>query len=220
MDDEAAARRLKSIIADLKPLKQVRLKVAINAIASTEIVAFDADADRSLREKFERAARLVLDDIKANPMVKGRPNEAGNAIEGRVKTALIKCGLAVETPKSKSGKAKSAGYPDLLVTDEIGGKTYVECKTLNLNSLNSTLRSFYLSPSDESKASETARHFLFAFVMEKVKNLAGEEAFAAVSAKLLSLEDMICDIKLEFQSHNKRMYSGCNSIFEIMADPE
>jgi hypothetical protein len=96
-----------------------------------------------------------------------------------------------------------------------GSLTYVECKTFNDKTRNSTLRSFYVSPSKEFKAHQNARHLLFAFELESSKNALGQDVYFARSARLVSLEEMACDIKLEFQSNNKRMYSEMGAIFEI-----
>jgi hypothetical protein len=54
--------------------------------------------------------------------------------------------------------------------------------------------------------------------LESTRNALGEDVYFAKSAKLVSLKDLICDIKLEFQSNNKRMYSEMAAIFEIKDD--
>lgn len=219
MGESETSDPLKAIIQQLKPLAKPRLKQVVNAISGASVLPFDSTVDKDLLEQFKRAATSVLADIRANPLVSDRPNEAGNKIEDRVQNALQGQGLIAAKPSSKSGKGKSAGYPDLIVrgADSV---TYVECKTYNRKTLNSTFRSFYISPSEEFKAHENARHVLFGIELEGGTNSSGERVFYGKSARLVSLDDMLCDIKLEFQSSNKRMYSEMQAIFEINEDAE
>ena len=70
------------------------------------------------------------------------------------------------------------------------------------------MRSFYLSPSENIKISRDARHVLLAFEMVRAP-LAGTAlfSFTAVAFKLVDLHDLEIDVKYEFQSDNRRLYS-------------
>ncbi len=218
MDDKKKIAQLQAVVKQmLTPVKGVPLSLVVEAFTGATILPFDInnENDRALRDLLERAARQVFVDLRNSPIRERRPNEVGNRIEGYVKNALISVGFKVQTPKGKSGKAKSTGYPDLMIIEDDSRSTYVECKTFNRTNLDTTLRAFYLSPSDDFKASEDARHLLFAFEMIRITNDENYGIYIAKSAKLLSLEDLTCDVKFEFQSDNRRMYSESLEIFEV-----
>ena len=138
-------------MAQLALLKNVRLEHVVKAISGASIVPFDHEADAGLQKRFERAARLVFDDLRANPMVKARVNEAGNGIEDRCKMRWNWKVLRAEKPKGKSGKLNSSGYPDLVVTEEGGSLTYVECNTFNDKTRNLTFAVFTFRPRKNSR---------------------------------------------------------------------
>ena len=77
-----------------------------------------------------------------------------------------KAGLTAARPTSQSGLGKSTGYPDILVLDQSNRATYLECKIFAHGSAETTMRSFYLSPSESFKVSIDARHLLLAFGIE------------------------------------------------------
>ena len=67
---------------------------------------------------------------------------------------------------------------------------------------NTTQRSFYLSPSEDAKITQNAHHLLAGFEIENNGNLYHPVGF--IIADLYGLE---CDMKSEFNSDNKRLYS-------------
>lgn len=92
-----------------------------------------------------------------------RPNEVGNDIEPFVAKALNDLGYEAGKPKTKGGKGKTTAYPDLYFIDGAGRLSYLECKTFNIKNVDTTQRSFYLSPSEDSKVSADAHHFVLSF---------------------------------------------------------
>jgi len=70
------------------------------------------------------------------------------------------------------------------------------------------MRSFYLSPSESFKVSRDARHLLLAFGME-ASAIPGSRnsSYTPRSFKLVDLHDLLCDVKYEFNSDNRRLYS-------------
>ena len=71
------------------------------------------------------------------------------------------------------------------------------------------MRSFYLSPSESFKVSVDARHLLLAFGME-VSLIGGsiDSIYIPTSYKLIDLHDLLCDVKYEFNSDNRRLYAS------------
>ena len=70
-----------------------------------------------------------------------------------------------------------------------------------------TMRSFYLSPSEDFKVTMDARHLLLAFgMLRKPINDSRDSFYTANSFKLVDLSSLKCDVKYEFNSDNQRLY--------------
>ena len=85
---------------------------------------------------------------------------------------------------------------------------YLECKTYNVENIATTQRSFYFSPSDEFKVIYDAPHFLMSFEIYVAGESGRNHIYKCKHYKILSLESLSLDVKYEFNSDNKRMYSG------------
>lgn len=165
-------------------------------------------ADIELLERQEKTIRFCAADLKSNPIRRPRPNEVGNDVEAYVMRALPQAGLRAARPTSKAGLGKATGYPDILVRDKANRATYLECKIFAQGTAETTMRSFYLSPSESFKVSVDARHLLLAFGME-ASPIAGsrDSMYTPRSYKLIDLHDLLCDVKYEFNSDNRRLYA-------------
>jgi hypothetical protein len=85
----------------------------------------------------------------------------------------------------------------------------LECKIFAEGVDPTTMRSFYLSPSDSFKVSLEARHLLLAYGMEATAIAGSRDSFYRPrSFKLVDLHDLLCDVKYEFNSDNRRLYSA------------
>jgi hypothetical protein len=88
--------------------------------------------------------------------------------------------------------------------------TYLECKIFAQGSADTTMRSFYLSPSESFKVSVDARHLLLAFGMQASPTAGAgsrDSKYIPLSYKLIDLHDLLCDVKYEFNSDNRRLYA-------------
>lgn len=211
MNDKERLAVLEEALAQvIKPLKGLPFNVIIRALAGHQVIPMDKGSkeDADLVEKLTAAAAIVGEDVRARPILRPRPNEVGNDIEVYILNALTKVGVRCVRPTSAGGKGKATGYPDLLIDDGSGRPTYLEAKIFGVDSPNSTMRSFYLSPSESFKVSKDARHLLMAFEMvrEPIQN-SNLSSFTAVAFKLVDLHDLICDMKSEFNSDNRRLYA-------------
>ena len=144
--------------------------------------------------------------INQKGITSARPNEVGNYIEVFIKQVLSKYGLNPKTPSGKSGKKKSTGYPDILFFYE-EKPSYLECKTYNAQNIDTTQRSFYFSPSSDFKVTYDAHHFLLAYEMWLSGRQKGKNVYRCKHWKLLSIENLLLDVKYEFNSDNRRIYS-------------
>lgn len=81
-------------------------------------------------------------------------------------------------------------------------------KVFGEGSTASTMRSFYLSPSEEFKICLDARHLLLAFGVERVSvSNSINSVYRLRSFKLIGLYGLLCDVKYEFNSDNRRLYA-------------
>jgi len=210
MDAEQARRRyitqLESVVKQmLQPLKGVPFNLAIEAITGYKVLEFDIGngMHRTILDVLIRAATDAGNEINRNGIISKRVNEVGNKIEPFVRSALERIpGVSASIPATHSGKRKAVGYPDIEVCIN-GAHCYLECKTFNSKTSETTQRSFYFSPSDEFKVTRDALHFLISYEMR----LEGEK-YKTAGFKLLALESLSLDVKHEFNSDNKRLYSG------------
>ena len=126
---------------------------------------------------------------------KMRPNEFGNHMEDVMKYSLEN----LEDYPGISVIHYSKGYPDLAI--QRNGKTlfYLEIKTLNQNSMNSSFRSFYFSLDENAHIDTDAPHYLVGFKTDGSNNLTGDY-------EVLDLYNMRVNLKKEFNTSNKEMY--------------
>ncbi|MFN3884917.1 MAG: hypothetical protein ACK4Q4_09195 [Rhodocyclaceae bacterium] len=209
--------RLESVIRQmLKPLKGVPFNLVIEAMTGHRVIAFDDGKEdhRRLRDALVAGAISAGKAINRSGIVSKRVNEVGNKIEPFVRDALNALpGARADIPKAPSGKRKSAGYPDIEFT--LGDTTcYIECKTFNPDTLNTTQRSFYFSPAADFKVTRDALHFLLSYEMTSQGGCYKTSRF-----KLLAIESLSLDVKHEFNSDNHRLYSG-NDGARLLAERE
>ncbi|MBA2260718.1 MAG: hypothetical protein H0W18_17665 [Acidobacteria bacterium] len=218
MDDKERLRVLEAALAQmLKPVKGIPFSVIIKALAERQVVQINkADpADIDLVKRLEQAIRLCGADLKAKPIKRPRPNEVGNDVEGYVMRALPHVGLTAARPTSSAGLGKSTGYPDILIRDSHNRATYLECKIFAQGTAGTTMRSFYLSPSESFKVSIDARHLLLAFGMSALPVAGSRDSlYIPESYKLVDLHDLLCDVKYVFNSDNRRLDTSSTTLLE------
>ena len=141
-------KNLEATIAKfLEPIKGIPFPIAIKALTGYEVLTLDKEAPetKELLEKLIKAAQIAGERAYKEGVFAGRPNEAGNHIEPFVIEALNIVGLRAGTPEAKSGKKKAVGYPDIKIEGE-GQIVYLDCKTYNIETKETSFRSFYFSP--------------------------------------------------------------------------
>lgn len=196
-------KRLEAALAQfLQPMKGIPFEVVIQALCGATVERFDLDAhdNRNALDKIVFAMRETCRAVQANPIERPRPNEVGNDMEPFVISALKAQGLDAAAPKTKSGKGKTTGYPDV----KIAGLTvpiFLEVKTYAAANHTTTQRSFYLSPAEDHKVTDDGYHLLVGFEIVRKGNL-----FTPVAFELVDLYGLDCDMKAEFNSDNRRLY--------------
>lgn len=210
MDDRERAEILEAALAQLlQPLKNIPFSTVVRSLANHSILPVDKGdpLDAALINQLSAAAASCGIAVRNNPILRPRPNEVGNDIEPYVMRGIVAAGLKCERPTTAGGALKSTGYPDIIVWDAANRPTYLECKIFSAETANTSMRSFYLSPSDDFKVVHDARHLLMAFQMEATATPNSRNSeYRAVSFKLVDLHDLLCDVKYEFNSDNRRLY--------------
>lgn len=210
MSNKDYINRLENIIKQmLTPLKDIPFNLVIETMTGKKVISFDfKDSDhKKVLELLRPAALMAGKAINKTGILRPRPNEVGNDIEPFVKNALNSFKVNANVPAGPSGNKKSTGYPDILFW--FNKKSYyLECKTYNVENIATTQRSFYFSPSDEFKVIHDAPHFLMSFEIYVAGESGRNHIYKCKHYKILSLESLSLDVKYEFNSDNKRMYSG------------
>ena len=205
---EEYIRQLEAIISKfLEPIKGIPYPVAIKALTGCEVLHFDlSDKDnQKLLKLLKEAAQIAGRKAYKQGIFTRRPNEAGNHIEPFVISALKEAGLMADKPRTKSGKIKVAGYPDIEIIDKQGRVIYLDCKTYNTATKNQSFRTFYFSPSEDPKITKDAFHMLLSF--ELIQEQRGKRiAFVPISWQLYTLEKLEVQVKHEFNASNKDLY--------------
>jgi hypothetical protein len=211
MDDKQRLVILEQALAQmLKPIKGIPFSVIVKSMSEKQVIQIDKNnsADKRLIKAIEEAISICAADLKSSPIRRPRPNEVGNDVEAYVMRALLQSGLNASRPTSKAGLGKATGYPDIILQDAEKRDTYLECKIFAHGSAETTMRSFYLSPSESFKVSKDARHLLLAFGMEaSAVSGSRDSLYVPRSYKLIDLHDLLCDVKYEFNSDNRRLYA-------------
>jgi hypothetical protein len=194
------SQELQGVIAQmLKPLKGLSMKIVVEGLSGNKVIPFNKNSPHDLEvlETLQKVAENVKNYVAKNPIESKRVNEVGNKVEPIVKEELNKIGFKAQTPNGKS-----TGYPDLEFFDESDRLHYLECKTYNIKNIDTTQRSFYLSPSENFKIRQNAIHFGISFEVEDI----GNQKYKINGWKILDFSELELDVKYEFNSNNRKMY--------------
>lgn len=221
MSNNEYTKRLENVIKQmLQPLKDIPFNLVIESMTGKKVISFDfAKSDhQKILSLLKQAALNAGKEINKTGILRPRPNEVGNDIEPYVRNALNLLDVNADIPIGPSGHKKSTGYPDILFWFN-ENPYYLECKTYNIKNIKTTQRSFYLSPSDEFKVIYDAPHFIISFEIYVAGEQGNKHIYKCKHYKILSIESLSLDIKYEFNSDNKRMYSGKDGTI-ILAEGE
>jgi len=211
--DEAYVEQLERVIRQmLQPLKNVPFNLVIKALSGHEVISFDPndDYDARLLEKLRQVAQAAGRRMNQGGVRSRRPNEVGNYIEPYIRAAFNELGIEADIPETQRGRRKAAGYPDIIFYFE-GRPNYLECKTYNARNTKTTQRSFFLSPPAERKdfkVSRDAHHLLLSYETVRIapQDEQGMATYKFSNWKLLALDNLLLDVKYEFNSDNARLY--------------
>jgi len=214
-------KRLENIVKQmLTPLKDIPFNLVIEAMTGKKVISFDfknADHQKVL-DSLKESALNAGKAINKRGILRSRPNEVGNDVEPYVRNALNNLHLNADIPAGPKGRKKATGYPDIIFWFQ-QKPYYLECKTYNIENIETTQRSFYFSPSEDFKVIHDAPHFILSFEIYVAGEKGNKHIYKCRHYKVLSIESLSLDVKYEFNSDNKRMYSGRNGTV-ILAQEE
>jgi len=133
-----------------------------------------------------------------------RINEASRSFEDGIQKHLNATpGLTCDTPPTRAGEHQRSGYPDLRITDlESKLVFYLDPKLVEHGSAESTFRTFYFEPKNETlKITQDAVHLLVGIEHDGKD---GHWTFAGW--RLIDLSKLRVRLKAEFQASNAELY--------------
>lgn len=135
-----------------------------------------------------------------------RINEASKFFEDGIHARINAMpGLKCEVPPTRSGEHQRSGYPDLRITDvESGLVFYLDPKLVEQGSSDSTLRTFYFEPKNETlKINDHAVHLLAG-----IEHDGKEQQWTFTGWRLVDLSKLRVRLKAEFQASNADLYKN------------
>lgn len=190
----------------------VPFRGVINASTGYEILEIDNKMRSKLmllKGHFRSNTKKISQDVRINYV--GRANELSHYMEKVVAHEINSIsGFNAISPQTDERRSQAAGYPDLFV--QVGKQCcYLEVKTFQLKTKDSTLRTFYYKPSEASKITQSCPHLLIAFEVES-KGGDNRSPFVIHNVKILDLYNLKVSLKPEFNANNVDLYSSCAEI--------
>lgn len=183
--------------------------VVVEATSGKKVISIqEMESAHRVKAAITNAANELLVEMnREDSPIKGlrRINEGSKFFEDRFQKLLDEAeGMSCDFPKTREGDLQRTGYPDLVITDELTGEVYyLDPKLLEQGSVNSSLRTFYFEPKDETlKITQDAAHLLIGIEHDGVD---GNWSFTGY--QLVDLSSLQVRLKAEFQSSNKDVYS-------------
>lgn len=133
-----------------------------------------------------------------------RINEASKFFEDGIHARINAMpGLRCEIPPTRSGEHQRSGYPDLRITDVESGRVfYLDPKLVEQGSAESTFRTFYFEPKNETlKITDDAVHLLVG-----IEHDGKTRQWTFTGWRLVDLSTLRVRLKAEFQASNADIY--------------
>lgn len=167
----------------------------------------DSPAHQRVTTAIDRALAETLAELNQSdsPLRKlRRINEASRFFEDSMLARIDAMpGLKCEVPPTRAGERQRSGYPDLRITDEESGLVvYLDPKLIEQGSAESTFRSFYFEPKNETlKITDDAVHLLAG-----IEHDGKTREWTFTGWRLVDLSTLRVRLKAEFQASNADLY--------------
>ncbi len=180
----------------------------VQACSSKKVLPLtDSPAHQRVIHAVEIALKETITELNRSdsPIRKlRRINEASRFFEDGILARIHAMpGLRCVVPPTRSGEHQRSGYPDLRISDiESGIVFYLDPKLIEQGSEDSTLRSFYFEPKNETlKITDDAVHLLLG-----IEHDGKEQQWTFNGWRWVDLSTHRVRLKTEFQSSNAELY--------------
>lgn len=208
LQEDADAALVRSLLGENLTDRSFSFATVAEACSGKRVLPLGDDpAHRRVVAAIEQALAETIHEMNAedSPVRKlRRINEASRFFEDSLLSRLNAVpGLHCETPPTRAGAAQRSGYPDLRIVDEASGTVfYLDPKLVEQGSENSTLRTFYFEPKNETlKITDDAVHLLVGIEHD---GRAGEWTFSGW--RMVDISTLQARLKAEFQASNAVLY--------------
>lgn len=168
----------------------------------------ESEAHRRVTSAIHTALRETLAELnRADSPVRKlrRINEASRFFEDGILARLnLQPGIRCEVPPTRTGEHQRSGYPDLRITDTASGSIfYLDPKLVEQGSADSTFRTFYFEPKNETlKITDDAVHLLVG-----IEHDGKDRQWTFTGWRMVDLSTLRVRLKAEFQASNADLYN-------------
>ena len=206
--DDAVKTLVPWLFKQDRELQNIPFSEVIEAATGKKIFPFDPkDADdQRVVAGISAAMDRVLGQMNADEKIKSirRINEVSSHFENLMqKTLNAAPDFSCDFPKTQSGRVLRSGYPDLRLVDKKTGRIfYLDPKLYERGSRESSFRTFYFEPRQETnKVNDDAHHFIVGIEHDR-----DESGWKFLRWELIDLAHFRVHLKAEFEGSNRDMY--------------
>ncbi len=206
--DEKDTALVRSLLSENLTERTFSFATVVEAASGKRVLPLTEDpAHRRVITAIEKALHATLAELNAadSPVRQlRRINEASKFFEDSIQRHLSATpGLTCEIPITRSGQHQRSGYPDLRIVDlESKLVFYLDPKLVEQGSSDSSFRSFYFEPKNETlKITEDAVHLLVGIEHDGKNRL-----WTFSGWRLIDLSKLRVRLKAEFQASNADLY--------------
>ncbi len=206
--DLADASLVKSLLGENLSARTFSFATVAEACSGKRVLPLtDAPTHLRVTAAIEAALKSTLAELNlpTSPVRElRRINEASKFFEDGIQKHLNATpGLKCEVPPNRAGEHQRSGYPDLRIVDvESKLVFYLDPKLVEHGSSESTFRTFYFEPKNETlKITDDAVHLLVGIEHD------GKDAHWTFTGwRLVDLSTLRVRLKAEFQASNAELY--------------
>ncbi len=205
---DADAALVRSLLGENLSERTFDFATIARACSGKRVLPLDeSPAHRRVTTAIEAALRETIAAMNQSdsPVRKlRRINEASKFFEdGMLARIEAMPGLRCEVPPNRSGEHQRSGYPDLRITDEASGAVfYLDPKLVEQGSAESTFRTFYFEPKNETlKITDDAVHLLAG-----IEHDGKDQQWTFTGWRLVDLSKLRVRLKAEFHASNAELY--------------
>jgi hypothetical protein len=204
--DDAAL--VKSLLGENLSARTFAFATIAEACSGKRVLPLTDDpAHQRVTAAITRALTLTIAELnKPDSPVRQlrRINEASKFFEDGIHRHLNETpGLTCDTPPTRAGEHQRSGYPDLRIIDQATKLVfYLDPKLVEQGSAESTFRTFYFEPKNETlKITDDAVHLLVG-----IEHDGKERLWTFTGWRLVDLSKLRVRLKAEFQAGNAELY--------------